>query len=221
MPFLQDVPSSPATSRMREVSPPILIGACMVVLAVIAFVVYGALSLFTSDSEFDVVMGEESTELDAPTQVEAPEAKVYVHVSGCVTKPGVYSVNEGSRVYDAIETAGGFTEEAALEALNLARLVQDGEQIVVPSQADVEQGTIAPEATSSDQTMGGSTSSLVNINQATLSELTQLPGIGEATAQKIIADREQNGWFNSIEELKRVSGIGDKKFEALADLICI
>lgn len=140
---------------------------------------------------------------------------VYVHVSGAVVAPGLYELPEDSRVAAAIEAAGGFAEDAATDGVNLARVVSDGEQIAVP--------TMEEQAASGSEATGAATggSSLVNINTASASELDTLPDIGPSTAEKIIADREANGPFASIEDLKRVSGIGDKKYAQLESLICV
>lgn len=194
------------------------------VLAVLLLAV-GASRVFASgESESFSLAGDElqnsdHSELseggkDAPSdQTVEPETTVVVHVSGEVVTPGVYRVVEGSRVEDAIELAGGFTENAAQDSLNLARVVADGEQIIVSS---------VEESQSADSTARGSAAGgKVNINTASLEELDELPGVGESTAQKIIDDREQNGPFLSCEDLKRVSGIGDKKYEELAELISV
>ena len=140
---------------------------------------------------------------------------MYVHVSGAVQEPGLYELPEGSRIAAAVEAAGGFSEDAATDGVNLARVLFDGEQIVVPTIEEAAAGS------TSEGSSTTSSSSLVNINTASASELDTLPGIGPATAEKIIADREANGPFTTIEDLKRVSGIGDKKYENLADLICV
>lgn len=157
------------------------------------------------------------------TSVEEP---VYycVHVSGSVVSPGVYYLEEGSRVHDAILAAGGLSAEAHPDYINEARLISDGEHIVVPSKDDIAQAAASAGegwASLEEQLNSAKDNSVVNINTAGVEELTTLNGIGEATAEKIVADREANGTFKSIEDLKRVSGIGDKKFEALADGICV
>ena len=143
---------------------------------------------------------------------------VVVHVGGAVVSPGVYELAEGSRVSDAVEAAGGAAEGAAFDALNLARILNDGEQIIVPTLEQQQEQLQAA-------TTGGTASSVaggkVNINTASAEQLDTLPGVGESTAQKIIADRDANGPFSSPEDLKRVSGIGDKKYEEIADLITV
>lgn len=142
-------------------------------------------------------------------------------------RPALYDLAEGARVLDAVEAAGGFAEGAARDALNLARTVSDGEQVVVPSEADIaaqeaaSAGVGGASAGAGASAPAGSASGKVNINTASATQLDTLPGVGASTAEKIVADREANGPFKTVEDLKRVSGIGDKKFAALADAICV
>ena len=145
--------------------------------------------------------------------VESPSAKteVVVHVAGAVEKPGVYTLSEGARVYEAIDKAIA-TTEADLDALNLAQMINDGEKIVVPLKGE------SPVVTAENHSL---TSQKVNLNTADKSTLMTLSGIGEKRAEDIIAYRERNGRFSSIEQLKEVSGIGPKTFDALADQITV
>jgi len=141
--------------------------------------------------------------------------ELVVHVSGAVTNPGVYTLPYGSRVNDAVLLAGPLSE-ADLDALNLAALLSDGQKISVPKEGEVSRD---PELIS-----GGippSREGKINLNTATLTELDSLPGIGPATAQKIIDYRTQNGGFKSVDELDAVSGIGPKKLEQLKDLVYV
>ncbi|MDY2625189.1 MAG: helix-hairpin-helix domain-containing protein [Coriobacteriales bacterium] len=149
-------------------------------------------------------------------------AELVVDVAGAVANPGVYRLPEGSRVVDAVEAAGGPVEDAATAQVNLARLLKDGEQVYLPSSdggalPGASAGGDARAATSGGDESGG----LVDINAATSQELEALPGIGPSTAAKIVADRETNGPFSSKEDLQRVSGIGEKKYAALADSITV
>lgn len=157
---------------------------------------------------------------DTTLPAAAQESKLCIHVDGSVAAPGVYYLDAGSRVIDAVDAAGGLTEGALTEAVNLAQGLQDGQQVVIPDATEA-----APVAGSGGDrpSMPGDapSSGLVNINTADAATLTTLSGVGEATAKKIIADREANGPFKTLEDLKRVSGIGDKKFEALRDFICL
>lgn len=153
-----------------------------------------------------------------PAEVVASPAATaeaaYVHVSGAVREPGLYRLPTGARVVDAIAAAGGFAEDADRAAVNLAREVADGEQLVVgvPSAP----GASAPgvSAPASAQTGG-----LVDLNSATLADLDSLPRIGPAIAQRILDWRTANGRFTSIEDLLAVPGIGDKMLASLRDLV--
>ncbi|MBO4364945.1 MAG: ComEA family DNA-binding protein [Eggerthellaceae bacterium] len=155
---------------------------------------------------------------------QSAEGVAVVFVSGSVLQPGVYELGEHARVQEAVDAAGGFSEDASTDSVNLARIVQDGEQIDIPSLEDVANG-IAPLSTQTISTDGGATpsqeSGLVNVNTADAAQLEGLPGIGEVTAGKIISSREQDGAFASKEDIMRVSGIGQKKFEAIEDLITV
>lgn len=157
----------------------------------------------------------DSAERGASAPAErARESSVTVHVVGAVARPGVVCLPFGSRASDAIEAAGGLREDAEPSAVNLARVVSDGEQIVVPVRgqapaAGVPAGGGAP----------GAPGGKVNLNTGGIAELDALPGVGPATAAKIVADREENGPFRRPEDLMRVPGIGQKRFEQLKNLI--
>ena len=162
------------------------------------------------------------------------DGALFVHIGGYVASPGVYELPAGSRLSDAVGIAGGFAEGAAPDALNLARILTDGERVIVPSAeeyvragggASGEPETDAGEATAGVQGSVPSGSAAqagkVNINAASAEELESLPGIGPATAQKIVSSRQSEGPFQTCEDLMRVSGIGQKKYDGLADRICV
>lgn len=155
---------------------------------------------------------EKDAEADA-AEGEAPSL-VVVHVDGAVANPGVYTLPQGSRAADAVSAAGGLAEGADTTSVNLAAPVADGEKVHVPTVG--EQAAPAAEGEDAEASPGP-----VNINTAGVEELDELPGVGEATARAIVEDREKNGPFASPEDLMRVSGIGEKKFERLAGLICV
>ena len=138
---------------------------------------------------------------------------VLVDVAGWVRRPGVYEFVGGARVIDAIEAAGGARPGALLEALNLAAPLADGTQILVPREGEAG---VAPPVTG-----GGSTSTLVNVNTASASELEALPGIGEVIAQRIIDHRTANGPFASVDQLLDVSGIGDAILGSIRELVTV
>jgi competence protein ComEA len=143
----------------------------------------------------------------------AMAATVTVHVVGEVRRPGVYELAGGSRAIDAIEAAGGLLGAADQSAVNLARVVADGEQIAVP-----RQGQGAPTSGSAGAS-SGARSGKIDLNTATEAQLDTLPGVGPATASKIVSDRNENGPFRTVDDLLRVPGIGPAKFDALKDLV--
>ncbi|MBX9034741.1 ComEA family DNA-binding protein [Gordonibacter massiliensis (ex Traore et al. 2017)] len=214
MSFQRSAESWRARLHLSGMRLPVLVGVAAV--AVVVMVGAGRLLLDAATSEGFAVERSESAEQAGngagAGSEPAPAPPMRVHVGGAVSAPGVYDLAEGARVLDAIEAAGGFADGAARDALNLARAVSDGEQVVVPSEADA-----AAAAQGSSAAVGGK----ININTASAAELDALPGVGASTAEKIVADREANGPFKTAEDLKRVSGIGDKKFAALADAICV
>ena len=154
---------------------------------------------------------------------------VIIHITGSVKNPGIVKLKEGSRIEDAIEAAGGLTENADITKVNLAYVVEDGTKIKIPSASEedigdediidsksgdniiIEENTIS--SNNSKQT--------ININKATEKEFETLPGIGPSLASKIIEYRNQNGKFGSIEDIKNVNGIGDNKYEKIKDLITV
>lgn len=148
-------------------------------------------------------------------------ALIYVQVAGAVQKPGVYEVPAGSRVFEVLKRAGGATTEADEQALSLAAPLQDGARVYVPRRGEeIAPPPVAPGGTGA---AGPGTSSSpaapVSLSNASQTELETLPGIGPRTAERIIAYREQNGPFGSVEELEEVSGIGPAILERLRPLV--
>ena len=147
---------------------------------------------------------------------------VTVHVAGAVRRAGVYRLRASSRVNDALTRAGGATARADLDQVNLAAKVEDGRQILVPRRPPKS----APVAASAPAAPGqpavpGQPTVPVNLNTATPEQLDTLPGVGPATAQKILAYRQEHGGFRSVAELDRVSGIGPAKMAALRDHVTV
>lgn len=150
-------------------------------------------------------------------------SEVYVDVDGAVVTPGVYRLREGARVAQAIDAAGGLTPEADVTGLNRASKVTDGQKIHVPTvgeqQASIAEAGVDGGASSSSVVSGAT--GLVNINTASAAELQTLSGIGPSMAQSIIDERTKNGAFASVDDLMRVSGIGEKKLAKIKDCICV
>lgn len=153
---------------------------------------------------------------ETPNATEPPAAvasETYVHVSGAVREPGLYMVGADARVIDAVSAAGGLADDADQSAINLARAVTDGEQLVVPVEGE---SPAAPPSGGS-----GSAPGLVSVNTADATALEELPGIGPALAARIIEWRDTQGPFASVDDLLAVSGIGPKVLESLRDLVTV
>ena len=148
-------------------------------------------------------------------------AKIVVYICGHVQNPGVYEVDDLSRVSDVLDLCGGAKDSACLEAVNLAKKITDGERIYIPSEEEASESGIYPLAgnlsAGSEEVMGY----LININQASVEELEQLPGIGDQIAKNIVDHRQKYGPFQSKDELKNVNGIGEKKYQQVKELISI
>lgn len=151
---------------------------------------------------------------------------VTIYISGEVNKPGIVTIENDKRLYDAIEKLGGVTENADLNKINLAVKLDDEEHYIIPKIGD--ENIINNDININDyinknniNNNDNESNSKININTANIEELDNLPGVGEATANKILSYREENGMFKSIDEIKNVNGIGDKKYIDLKDKICI
>ena len=161
----------------------------------------------------------------SPTETPLPEptsAPMKVHLSGEVASPAVYELPPGSILQDAIEAAGGLTDSAAADVLNLALPLTGGMHVHVPAVDQVESTPVliersAPATIPLDLPAGA----LINLNSATIGELEQLPGIGPSTAQKIVDFRLANGPFATVEDIQNVSGIGPGKLEQIRDLVTV
>jgi competence protein ComEA len=151
-------------------------------------------------------------------------AEVVVHVSGAVKKSGVYRLAPESRVADAIEQAGGASENADLDALNLAEPIQDGQKIHVPRKGEVSAPTVAsvpPSRTPRSAPQAAAVQFPINLNTATAEQLEAIPGIGPVLAQRIIEYRQTHGRFQSVDELLEVRGIGPKRLESMRPYVTV
>lgn len=147
--------------------------------------------------------------------------KIIVYVCGAVENPDVYELDPGARINDALEAAGGFSGDADMNMINLAEPVSDGQRVYFPVQGEDMTGDSQDMNAALETDIYGDDTSLVNINKAGVSELTQLPGIGETRAGQIVEYRETHGKFSSKEDLKNVSGIGDSTYEKLESHIIV
>ncbi len=184
-------------------------------MAAIVFIMIVAVVFFGHNEEKDEipvqlpVENEEAGITDSDSKAKR-ETEIYVDISGQVKKPGVYQVTDGTRLFEVIEMAGGLTADADKDGFNQAEVVSDGEKVIIPAKGE-----------NSDSLTGSgvTTSGLININTADSTTLQEIPGVGPATADKIIAYRSENGRFASKEDIKNVSGIGDKTYEKMKDKI--
>ena len=170
-------------------------------LAIVGFSVY--LFFGGAKSQSQVIVTKSG---NSHSNVQQP--KIFVHIAGLVKKPGIYQLDSGSRVFDVVLLAGGFRSKANEASVNLARVLTDGEQIIV--------GKIG-----SSTMVDASNSNLISLNQSTAAKLEELPGVGPALAGRIVDWREANGGYKTKEDLLNVAGIGDKLFAAIKELVSL
>lgn len=177
------------------------------------------------DNEYEYYLDNivEDTKVENISNLDENASKIKVYIIGEVQSPGVVELEYGARIEDAIIQAGGTTNKSDLSRLNLAFLLEDGVKIIVPSVDDVlqEQEDQYEENYNGGLNQDSGKNSKININTAQANELENLPGVGASLAEKIVKFREENGKFKNIEDLKNVSGIGERKFESLKDYIKI
>ena len=206
------------TVESRDAAHPII--ALAVVGMVICGVAFGLPSISgNSDSGELIESSTESTDHQDDASDDDNDEVLYVDVAGAVQTPGVVKLSEGARIDDALSAAGGLSDDADVSQLNRASKATDGLKVYVPRVGEAGNPTVAVPSSSENSTP--SSSGLVSINAGSQSDLETLPGIGPSTSQAIIDDRTQNGPFTSLEDLMRVSGIGEKKFEKMKDSISL
>lgn len=166
--------------------------------------------------------GEDRTPItESPEIKETLKDLIYVYVCGQVRMPGVYSLDEGSRLFEAVDLAGGILPEGDLTRINLAAVLADGQKIYIPSAAEAETMQDAEEFSEESEKIGDVSGQRVNINRASKETLMTLPGIGEAKAEAILAYRQAEGDFESPEALMNVPGIKEGVFAKIKDRIAI
>ena len=204
----------------------ILIIVGIIVGILIIWFIYNRTDNQEIDVQEDILIENNETE----NTINGEEtSEIIIHIAGAVNEPGIKKLKEGARIEDAIQMAGGLTEDADISNINLAYVLEDGIKIKIPSYQDAQDpeedeimtdgiGENIIENIASSNT---SNSNKININKATQEELKNLPGIGIELASRVVKYRDENGKFANIEEIKNVSGIGDSKFEKIKDLISV
>ena len=178
-----------------------------------------------SEDNFTINSVSDISENSPAIQKEVPP--LIVHITGAVKNPGVYQLKSTDRIVDAVKIAGGETKEANLDLINLAALLKDGQKIIVPYKIYNENGEETNKNIDNNaevmysSSSSGSISGKININTANTITLQALPGIGPVLSKRITEYRNQNGLFGIIDDIKDVSGIAEKKFEGIKDLICV
>lgn len=200
--------------------------AIAVLIGIISFIYNKNQTKDDTILENDILITNTSTNNNL-VENESSKDLVVVHITGSVKNPGIVKLSEGSRIEDAIQAAGGLTENADISKVNLAYVLDDGIKIKIPSITDDDIGDeeIINEESGENIIENDTTSSKnnksININKATETELETLPGIGASLASRIVEYRKQNGNFSSIEDIKNVSGIGDSKYLNIKDFITV
>ena len=202
---------------------PIIIGALVLIVMLIVIIVYIGMQTkeYTNYEQLEI-----SSETENEVQEETPTVTttIKVHKAGSVVTEGIVELEEGARIADAIQSAGGTTADANMQNINLAYKLQDGQKIYIPNVNEDETAIIENGGIVENTEVSGGTansSGKININTATQTELELITGIGPSTATKIIEYRTENGKFQTIEDIKNVPGIGDSKYESMKEQITV
>lgn len=178
-------------------------------LIVVIILIFVSLTACKAKPSQDLILQKaEQSEEGSNQGQEADADRIYVYVCGAVVAPGVYELPGGSRVYEAIATAGGFREDAMATEVNQAEVLEDEMRIYVPTVEEMAQETISGKGK-------------VNLNRASKEELMTLPGVGESRAESIIQFRKEQGSFKNIEDIMQISGIKEALFEKIKDFITV
>ena len=181
-------------------------------IAGIVLIVVIAVLLKAGSASKDRVIIDSADDDNGSVVSEAVNKEICVDISGEVINPGIYILEEGTRLYELIEKAGGLQDDADLDMINQAETVSDGQKIIIPAKTENESAGVYGDDN------GNADNGLININSASKDKLMELPGVGEAIAQRIVDYRTQNRFIRK-EDIKNVSGIGDKTYEKMESLI--
>ena len=198
---------------MYKINKKIIIVIILVAVLMIGYFIYSSAK---NEDNFIIKDDFEEVTENSTKEVKQEEKTIIVHIDGCVVNPGIVKIEEGARIFEAVEKAGGLTSEADTSKINLALIVEDGIKIHIPSYTENK-----GDENMENNIENNNTNEKININTASQQELDTLPGIGDSTAQKIINYRKENGKFNNIEDIKNVKGIGQSKYDEIKDLITL
>lgn len=197
----------------------------LIITVILGFAIYSLISYKKEDEEisYSNILITENIEEDNTVEENKIISTIKVYVTGEVNNPGVVELSGGARIEDAINLSGGVTQLANLNNVNLAYILEDGQKLYIPNVNDKD---VNIDYISNDNGEGiieneKEKNGKININTNNINELMELPGVGEALAQRIINYRNENGKFKNIDDLKNVSGIGEKKFENLKEYIVV
>lgn len=194
----------------------------MIVIAISILVyIYNKNNNYTEISNNEILMAENKNSEAIIEETKESFDEIVIHIAGEVNIPGIVRLKEGERIEDAIEAAGGLTENADISDINLAYVLEDGIKINIPNVNDKNKEVIMEDMAHNIADREEENNDKVNINKATQTELETLRGIGPSLASKIIEYRNENGRFKEIEEIKNVNGIGDTKYEAIKNNISV
>lgn len=188
-----------------------------IIIFTIVLSAIGYIFLYIKEEKNENILIEVEEPVIEEKEIIEEKPKIYVDIAGEIINPGVYVLDEGSRVNDLIIMAGGVTKEANLSNVNLAYILTDGIKLTIPNKKDISTKNILQNSIVSINVSNG----IININQADIEELSGLPGIGESIAASIIEYRNTNGKFKKKEEIKNVSGIGESKYSKIKDRITV
>ncbi len=201
----------------------IIIG--IIVLVLIIIYLYNSKKIDNLQADDSILFADNQVTSNIEERREENET-IIIHITGAVRLPGIVKLEEGSRIEDAINKAGGLTEDADISKVNLAFVLEDGVKIKIPSNSDI--GDLEEDIVNNgsgenilEDFENSSESTLLNINKATEQELQRLPGIGPSLASKIIKYRNEMGKFSNVEDIKNVNGIGENKFENIKNNISV
>lgn len=202
---------------MKNLKKIVILG--VIFLGTIIYIIYKSIS----NNGYEEIDFDESIKIEQKEETQEEKRNIVLHITGEVVTPGIIKIEEGSRVTDAIEAAGGVTENADLNKINLAYVLEDGQKLHIPGIYDTAENGLITENIGENiiEDFYVKLNSKININKATQTELETLTGIGPSTAIKIINFRKENGKFKSIEDIKNVPGIGESKFQAIKENICV